>query len=257
MNLATFSALKLSGKKSIRRILGPLLTEHLVSARYGITTPSRLRGKEIRLCPICGYSGTFAAGGGKPRYGARCRGCNSLERHRLFYLALQHHELLKGNEKVLYFAPEECLLQVIKRGSLSCISADLRPGQADIVLNIEKIGLDSGSIDLVIANQVLEHVDDSAGLREIHRVLRTGGRMAISVPLVEGWPETYEDPSITSAKDRTYYYGQPDHVRIFGRDFRDRVRNAGFSLEEFVGSGKQSAEHALILGERIFIGTKA
>lgn len=124
------------------------------------------------------------------------------------------------------------------------------------MLNIEKIALQSESVDLVIANQVLEHVDDRAALLEIHRVLRAGGRMAVSVPLVEGWPETYDDPSITTAKDRTYYYGQPDHVRIFGRDFRDRIRNAGFSLEEFVGSGKQAAEHSLILGERIFIGTK-
>ncbi len=41
----------------------------------------------------------------------------------------------------------------------------------------------SGSIDLVVAFDVLEHIlDDAAALREVERVLRPGGCLLVTVP---------------------------------------------------------------------------
>jgi SAM-dependent methyltransferase len=47
----------------------------------------------------------------------------------------------------------------------------------------EKLPYEDGSFDLVTALDVVEHLDDDvAGLKEIHRVLRKGGRAVLFVP---------------------------------------------------------------------------
>src|SRR5215470_20538 len=47
----------------------------------------------------------------------------------------------------------------------------------------EKLPYDDGTFDLVTALDVVEHLDDDlAGLREMHRVLRPGGRVLLFVP---------------------------------------------------------------------------
>jgi SAM-dependent methyltransferase len=57
--------------------------------------------------------------------------------------------------------------------------------QADLVAPASELPLDSGAVGLVLCTQVLEHVPDpSLVLRECMRVLRSGGRMALTVPLV-------------------------------------------------------------------------
>ena len=43
---------------------------------------------------------------------------------------------------------------------------------------------------------------------------------------------TFEDDSITDPKERTRIFGQYDHRRIYGRDYADRLREAGFEVEE-------------------------
>ena len=42
------------------------------------------------------------------------------------------------------------------------------------------------------------------------------------VPIIEGWEETYEDKSINE-NNRCIHYGQGDHVRFYGKDFRQRI----------------------------------
>ena len=53
---------------------------------------------------------------------------------------------------------------------------------------------------------------------------------------------TYEDPSITDPEDRAKHFGQYDHVRVYGRDYFDRLRNAGFKVEEVDYSNVLSPE---------------
>ena len=42
--------------------------------------------------------------------------------------------------------------------------------------------------------------------------------------------KTYEDPSITEPNEREKAFGQSDHVRAYGQDYADRLREAGFSV---------------------------
>jgi SAM-dependent methyltransferase len=196
------------------------------------------------------------AAGDPPRYNAICPSCSSSERHRLFFLGLQRLSLLSGSERVLHFAPEAFLIKVLQKISGSYQTAELHPGRADLALNIEQINLPDKSVDVVIANHILEHVNDKAALRELHRILTDSGRLLIMIPLIEGWAESYEDPTITSESERALHFGQADHVRYFGRDFRDRALSAGFSLNEFSCDGAETVKYALTRGEHLFICTK-
>ena len=42
--------------------------------------------------------------------------------------------------------------------------------------------------------------------------------------------ETYEDPTIVQPEERLKAFGQIDHVRVYGLDFKERVARAGFQV---------------------------
>jgi SAM-dependent methyltransferase len=71
----------------------------------------------------------------------------------------------------------------------------------------------------VIANHVLEHVDDAQqSLAEIYRVLANGGFAILQTPFASTLTRTFEDSGIQSKSARLHAYGQEDHVRMYGRD---------------------------------------
>ncbi len=85
---------------------------------------------------------------------------------------------------------------------------------------------------MVLCSHVLEHVDDDhRALAEIARVLCPGGTALLLVPIDKSRAETYEDPTITSPREREKAFRQYDHVRLYGLDFTDRVRAAGLDVE--------------------------
>jgi hypothetical protein len=212
-------------------------------------------GVTPRTCSLCGYHGMFSAYGMPPRLDARCGKCCSLERHRLFGLLVQRREdLFSEKDHVLHFAPEHQLRRLIRPLVARYETADIRAqSRIDHVVDIENLALPSHSYSRVVANHVLEHVDDSRALSEIFRILKPGGAAILSCPVVEGWGETYENPLVTEAEDRIVHFGQSDHLRYFGRDIRDRIRGAGFALEEFTAVEPDVRIHGLIRGETLFI----
>ncbi len=214
-------------------------------------------GDEPRECPLCGFNGRFLAFGSPPRIDCCCPRCGALERHRLLALYLRDRLSLSERARILHFAPEEPVVRMMRaKPSLAYVTADVQAGRADRMLNIEKILLSDASIDVVLCSHVLEHVDDVQALRELYRVLHPGGYAILLVPIVEGWDTTYEDPMRLTARERHVYFGQWDHVRIYGRDFRERVRAAGFELDEFVADGPTTVRYGLVPGERVFLATK-
>ena len=75
------------------------------------------------------------------------------------------------------------------------------------------------------------------------------------IPIIENMP-TFEDPTITSIKDRELYYGQHDHVRYYGGDFVQRVTGAGFTVKRFTPVEPLISKHGLLRGETVFVCSK-
>jgi SAM-dependent methyltransferase len=209
-----------------------------------------------RECNLCGYSGRFWPSGDPPRRGAVCAKCGSVERQRLVGLWVDAHPNIVDGVRILHFAPERRLAWLFKSRSDNYRSADLNPRAADMVINIEDIDLPDGSVDLVVCSHVLEHVDDTKALREIRRILAPDGRALLMFPIVEGWEHTYEDPTHTSPADRTKYFGQFDHVRMYGHDVRERIAAAGLTLTEFTAEEPNVARYGLVRGEKLFIAAR-
>lgn len=209
-----------------------------------------------RLCPVCGYRGYFGNFGRPPRLDARCMKCGSLERHRLFWLWFKG-EKQKISQPILHFAPEAVLENKFRQLFESYITADIF-AKADLRLNIENIEIESATIETVICNHVLEHVDDKKALSEIYRILSDDGVFICSVPIIEGWEKTYENENAKTAFDRELHFGQKDHIRYYGRDFRDRLKLAGFKrIVEYTAEGDIVLEYGLLRGEKIFICSKS
>lgn len=232
------------------------LRNQVRSVVYGIKMIPKLSGVEPRHCPLCGYHGRFSAYGSPPRFDAKCGKCSSLERHRLLKIAIDELGLITAQDRVLHFAPEPSIQTLVKGIAQEYTSADIMPGMADIVLNLENIDVPSNSVNVVIANHVLEHVNDNKAISELYRILRPGGTLIAMVPIVEGWDATYENPDIHSEYDRELHFGQNDHVRFFGRDYRDRLAAPGFKVEEYGANGDDTVKFGLMRGEKVFIARK-
>ena len=212
-----------------------------------------------RSCNICDFKGYFKGFGRPYRLDARCPKCGSLERHRLLMLGIQKgaiEHFKKHDNSILHFAPEPILEKIFREQFDYYKTADLIK-KADIKLNIENINLEDKKYDVVIANHVLEHVDDQKASSEIHRILKDEGVFVCEVPLIEGWDKTYENDEITDEKDRLIHFGQEDHVRFYGKDFRDRITRNGFVLiNEITADEEDVINFGLIRGEKVFIFKK-
>lgn len=187
------------------------------------------------VCPCCGWHfRQFLTHGVKPRKNAKCARCDSMERHRLLWLYLKNKtNLFSDNLKVLHFAPEYIFQKNLRSMSnLDYISADLDSPLAMVNVDIINILYDDNSFDVILCSHVLEHViDDREAMKELFRVLKPGGWAILLVPLSNESDKTFEDPSIESPRDREHIFGQKDHVRIYGRDYKDRLEKAGFTVK--------------------------
>jgi SAM-dependent methyltransferase len=225
-------------------------------ARYLRKAIKGTLGQHARECPSCGWQGRFINFGTPGRFDVVCPRCRSHPRQRLLMLVQEHEALIPPDCEVLHFAPEGVVRQMIKEtGPKRYVTADLKEG-LDLKLNIERIDLPDESFDVIVCSHVLEHVDDRAALSELHRILRPSGRLILMVPIVEGSDRTYENPAIASWHDRKLHFGGGTHVRVYGRDFRDRIRAAGFQLNEYCADDYEPIRYGLVRGERVFVATK-
>lgn len=222
---------------------------------YPIATMMKLRGVHPRMCTVCNYRGLFRGFGNPPRWDARCPSCDSLERHRLLaVLVKQRPGLIRG--RVIHFAPEPNVAGFVRPLADQYQSADLFMSGCDLVLNLEHMELPDESVDVFIASHVLEHVDDRKTLPELFRCLQPGGTAIIMVPIIEAWEQSYENDQVATTHDRDLHFGQFDHVRYYGADLRDRIRAAGFELEEFTASPTDCVSFGLMRGETVFLATR-
>lgn len=206
----------------------------------------RLRGDAVE-CPLCARRYTRFAPFNN-RAGARCPGCSSLERHRLLWRFLeQETDLFVRPQHVLHIAPERYL-----RARLAAVhgSGYVYGDVADPEhrLDVTNLPFPDSSFDVVLCSHVFEHVDDDAtAMAQVRRVVSPDGWAVLDAPVDGGRATTYEDPTVTSAKQRQQAFKQWDHVRIYGRDYVERLDAAGFDvqLDRFVPQPGESERWGL------------
>jgi SAM-dependent methyltransferase len=159
----------------------------------------------------------------------------SLERHRLLWLYLKNEtDFFSAQKKVLHVAPEQAFYKRFKKmRNLDYTTTDLNSPLADVKADICDLPFDDDSFDIIFCNHVLEHIpNDSKAMSELYRVLKKGGMGVFQIPQDLSRDITFEDNSIINKKERAKIFGQYDHVRIYGRDYFDKLRSIGFRVSE-------------------------
>ena len=159
----------------------------------------------------------------------------SLERHRLLWLYLKNKtNFFTSPHKVLHFAPEQAFYNRFKAlANLEYVTTDLNSPLADVKADICDLPFPDNSFDVILCNHVLEHIpDDFGAMKELYRILKPGGWGIFQIPQDLKRTVTFEDDTITDRKERAKIFGQYDHVRIYGRDYFDKLRKVGFAVME-------------------------
>ncbi len=222
----------------IRFVLNTIPRKYLIRFSYFFRQISRFvyLGNKVE-CPVCGsrFRKFMGYGYHEVRKNALCPKCLSLERHRLIWLYLKGKtEFFSKPMKVLHIAPEQCFEERFKKQpNLDYLTADIESPLANYKCDVQNMPFFDNEFDVVFCNHVLEHVDDDRkAMSEILRVMKPGALAVLLVPLDFSRTKTYEDPTITSPKDRALHFLQYDHKRLYGTDFTDRLKEVGFIIPE-------------------------
>ena len=204
-------------------LVRPMFAFYLKGDRY--TDP--IDGKSFRSFLPYGYA--------KQRPNVLSPSTLSLERHRLLWLYLQNEtDFFTAPHRVLHFAPEQAFYKRFKKQeNLTYTTTDLESPLADVKADICHLPFTDNSFDIVLCNHVLEHIpDDTKAMQELFRILKPGGMGIFQVPQDLNRATTFQDDNITDPKERTLVFGQYDHVRVYGLDYFDKLRQIGFTVVE-------------------------
>lgn len=223
-------------------------------------------------CPICENFSNFKSFGITSRSNALCPHCHSLERHRLVYFIIQRrygYLLEHENIKLLHFAPEIPFYNLFKKfNNIDYYPVDFNPElyEARNIHIRDKVDMENlfqyedNMFDFIYHCHVLEHIpNDLNAMGELYRVLKNGG-VCITLAPVFNIPKTIENSEYNTPELRLKYYGQEDHLRKYGLDFKDRLESVGFNVEEiksydFMPSQIENKFYG-IRPDRVFICTK-
>lgn len=228
-------------------VVRPILAFLLKGSRF--TDP--IDGKSFRMFLPYGY--------GNQRNNVLSPSTLSLERHRLLWLYLQNEtdffqseldsdspvtqnkriKLRKDADtcstlKVLHFAPEqEFYKRFKKQTNIEYTTTDLLSPLADVKADICNLPFEDNAYDIIFCNHVLEHIpDDTKAMQELFRVLKPGGMGIFQIPQDLSRASTFTDDTIVDQKERSKIFGQYDHVRVYGRDYFEKLRGIGFKVIE-------------------------
>jgi len=232
-------------------IFQPLLSLLLKGDKF--TDP--IDGKSFRKFLSYGYN--------KLRKNALSPSTLSLERHRLLWLYLINETVLFEKKiKLLHFAPEQAFYKRFKKlNNIQYDSIDINSPLAKIKADICDLPIKDNTYDFILCNHVLEHVlDDNKAMSELYRVLKKGGTGIFQVPIDMNRKKTFQDDSITDKLERNKIFGQYDHVRVYGKDYFNKLENTGFKVQQIDYSKEFSNEeilkYSIIKGEVIPVCTK-
>lgn len=173
--------------------------------------------------------------GGGYRDNYKCPVCGSVDRERWQFLVLTKHTgIFRDRCRVLHFAPEPRLSEYIAANpGCDYYTGDIELGRAMHQTDILDIQYKDSVFDYVIMNHVLEHIENmELAMSEVKRVLKPDGKLILSFPICVDM-DTFELKKTLTRKQRLEYYGQEDHVRLFGRDYVQRVEFLGFKVSVY------------------------
>jgi hypothetical protein len=237
--------------KRFARLLVPHSRRPQLRALYNRATWRLYVGDRV-ACPCCdGRFRRFRPWFSGPRAQQMCPRCGSLERHRVNWLFLRDEtNLLSGTSRLLHLAPETSLAgRLAALPHISYVSADYDSAIAMERLDVTDIAYPDESFDAIVCNHVLEHVvNDQKAMQELFRILTPGGWALLQVPLDLDRAATFEDPTVTNPRERERLFGQYDHVRIYGGDYRRRLENVGFDVAVDRYAARLPAEQIDLMG---------
>lgn len=190
------------------------LPHPLVEHRSEFMVTMRAVGSDLSIfqCPSCG--------------------CNDRDRH--LWLFMHTVGLLEqiNRFRVLHIAPEQHLELLISRlEPVEYVRGDLFPKSPQhLKLDIENLAFEAGRFELIICNHVLEHVADPVkAVSELYRCLAPRGILIAQTPYSPYLKKTLEVNEPVSPEFAKLFYGQEDHVRLFGADIAELFVQAGFA----------------------------
>ncbi|MCY3813758.1 MAG: class I SAM-dependent methyltransferase [Gammaproteobacteria bacterium] len=153
----------------------------------------------------------------------------------------------------------------LKRYRQSCYRTDLPFGEEVEGLanqDLQRLTFNSGSFDLVITSDILEHVrSPNAAFQEIKRVLKPGGRHVFTIPLQYPMrPNTVSRVDTSTAEDRPLlppvYHGDGGGGKSlvytdFGKDVLDHLDRSGMTTTiRFVDATNVERRKVIVLVSR-------
>jgi len=165
--------------------------------------------------------------------------CGSLERHRVLWLFMkEQNDIFSRSLKVLHVAPEKIFYRLFDSlNSITYYPIDLMPDHYDYGVKTIKMDLTAMTFadnyfDVILCSHVMEHIrNDRTAIKEMYRVLKPGGWAIINTPVNFETEHTVEDLELYDPVKQTELFGQPDHVRLYGRDYLTRLSDSGFNVE--------------------------
>lgn len=212
--------------------------------------------------------------GGGYRKNLVCPRCYSTDRDRLIYWYFKNKtDIFVKKSKLLHIAPEGCLKALLSShenidyftGDKFTKGYDAYYYDRDVIqLDVKNIPYKDNEFDIIICNHVLEHIKDGKkALSEIYRVLKPNAWAMLQVPISSKLDKTFQDDNINTPEDREKYYGQFDHVKIYGKDYIEILEDAGFKVKlykplgDIFDSADEMKKYSVNPEENIYIAYKS
>lgn len=211
-----------------------------------------------RVCILCGhrmkeflptgidtpvFSNLKVIGGGY-RDNALCPCCGSLDRNRWVYWVLKEKtDIFMTARTVLHFAPEKMIQKKLQKNSkCDYYAGDIELRLGGHKIDVTKIPFQDAFFDYILINHVMEHIEEEEqAFQELKRVIKPNGKLILSFPITLE-TETVEYEGVCSEEDRLKYYGQKDHVRLYGKDYKERLEAFGWEVQRFTPEDIMSEE---------------